>query len=298
MDNIRRLGNPIALFRKIRHNPMCRPLHLIKIRKHLIQQRQLSFFVLNILDHCNLRCKGCDHFASIAEERFVSLDDIKKDLAQISKILNGDVKRLSVMGGEPLLHPELLEILIQTRLFFPKTVIRLVTNGILLHRQPDDFWRICRKNRIVIINTKYPIRLDYKAIRKTAAIHGVKFRHHGWTGLMTKTSYKMSLDITGSQNPKTSYLKCFHANTYPLLMEGNFYACTVAPNIHHFNKRFGTHMELETEDYLDIHRVKQATELFDFLRRPKPFCRYCDVRHRSYGHQWERSRQNMHEWMP
>ena len=101
-------------------------------RQRLIPQRQLSYFVLNILDHCNLRCKGCDHFAAIAEERFVPLDDIKKDLAQMSKILNGDVSSIGVMGGEPLLHPQLKEILINTRWFFPKTIIQLVTNGLLL----------------------------------------------------------------------------------------------------------------------------------------------------------------------
>ena len=72
------------------------------------------------------------HFAAIAEERFVSLDDIKKDLAQMSKILNGDVTRIGVMGGEPLLHPQLKEILISTRLFFPKAKMFLSVRLVVL----------------------------------------------------------------------------------------------------------------------------------------------------------------------
>jgi len=262
-----------------------------------MQKRQLSYLVLNILDHCNLRCKGCDHFAAIAEERFVSLDDIRRDLARMSNILNGRVARIGVMGGEPLLHPQLKEILIYTRLFFPKTLIQLVTNGLLLLRQEEAFWQNCREQNIVIVNTKYPIHLDYEAIKETAAIHGVTFEHYQDTGTVTKTSYKIPLDIEGKQNPQKSFRKCFHATKLSLLMEGRLYACTVAPNVRHFNHKFGTRMKLEEDDYLDIHHVKKASELFRFLSCSKPFCRYCDVGNRSYGHKWERSKQQKDEWL-
>ncbi len=164
-------------------------------------------------------------------------------------------------------------------------------------RQDEAFWRICREHNIVIVNTKYPIHLDYKAMRKTAARKGVKFRHYGETGKKTKTSYKMSLDINGCQKPKESFAGCFHANTYPLLMEGKFYACTVAPNVRHFNKKVGTCMELQEGDYPDIYRLQSASELLHFISSPKPFCRFCDMRHRSHHHPWQRSAQTMSEWV-
>lgn len=56
-------------------------------------------------------------------------------------------------------------------------------------------------------------------------------------------------------------------------------------------------MALEEGDYIDIYRVNNATELFNFLSCPKPFCRYCDVKNRSYGHKWERSKQKINEWI-
>lgn len=275
-----------------------RQVYLKKTAKQrLTPQKHLSYFVLNILDHCNLKCKGCEHFAAIADERFVSLDDIKKDLAQMSKILKGDVARIGVMGGEPLLHPQLKEILISTRLFFPGTLIHLVTNGLLLLRQDEDFWRICREQNIVIVNTKYPINLDYKAMKKTAAAHGVIFEHYKGTENFPRDSYKNPLDIEGHQDSRKSFIECFQVNTFPLLMEGKFYACVVAPNVCHFNKRFGTNMKLESGDFLDIYRVEKASEIFNFLICPKPFCRYCDVRNRSFGHKWERSKQEISEWV-
>jgi hypothetical protein len=37
--------------------------------RRTMPQLRLARFELNILDHCNLCCKGCDHFAAIARER-------------------------------------------------------------------------------------------------------------------------------------------------------------------------------------------------------------------------------------
>ena len=150
---------------------------------------------------------------------------------------------------------------------------------------------------IVIVNTKYPINLDYEAIKETAAAHGVMFEHYGDTGSITKASYKIPLDIKGRQNPRKSFLGCFHANARPMLMEGKLYSCTVAPNVRHFNKKFGTHLELESADSLDIYHVEKASELLKFLSFPKPFCRYCDISNRSYGHKWDRSKKVISEWV-
>lgn len=266
-------------------------------KRRLTPQKSLLYFALNIVDHCNLRCKGCDHFAPIAEERFVSLDCIEKDLAQMSRILKGDLFSIGIMGGEPLLHPQLKEILFYTRRAFPETIIRLVTNGILLLRQDEDFWRICREQNIFVVCTKYPINLDFEAMKEKAAAHHVLFDFHDNTGLVTKTSYKIPLDTHGRQNPRKSFSNCFHANLCPFLMEGKFYPCTVAPNVRHFNKKFGTHMALEDGDFLNIYHVTQASEVLDFLSSPKPFCRYCDVENRSYGQKWERSQKAMEEWI-
>jgi len=259
-------------------------------------QPRLSYIVLKILDHCNLRCKGCDHFAAIARRHFVSLESIQGDLGRMADLFDRDVARIGVMGGEPLLHPELKQILAETRRHFPNTVIQLVTNGILLMRQDEEFWSVCRENGIVIVNTRYPIGLDHGAMAATARANQVMFEHFGETGANPKTSYRIPLDVSGEQDGAESFLDCFHANHLVLIMEGRLYGCTVAPNVHIFNERFGTALELEEGDHLDIHKAQSKKEVLEFLCRPKPFCRYCDVGHRSYGHPWQRSKGEMSEW--
>jgi hypothetical protein len=106
----------------------------------------------------------------------------------------------------------------------------------------------------------------------------------------------MALDLRGTQDPRQSFRNCFQTNTYPLLAQGRLYACTVAPNVRHFNRRFGTGMRLEEGDWLDIHRPVTAAGILEFLSEPRPFCRHCRVSRRSYGHPWRRSSGDFHEW--
>ena len=274
-----------------------RKLHALQeSMRRTMPQLRLARFELNILDHCNLRCKGCDHFAAIARERFVSVDNITSDLARMSEVFDGDVGRIEVLGGEPLLHPQLGQILTETRKCFPQTLIQLVTNGILLLQQEQAFWDTCRENRVVIIVTKYPIDVDYGAIVEMAKNKNVVVEYYGDTGTNKKTSWKVPLDLSGSQDPRRSFINCSFANNNVMLMEGRIYTCTVAPNIHIFNEVYGTAIPVTDADYVDIYKAGGRSEILDFLSKPKPLCGYCCVGRRSYGLRWERSSREMSEW--
>ena len=51
------------------------------------------------------------------------------------------------MGGEPLLHPKLTEIIDATRKILPSTRILLFTNGILIDKLNPNVWEILKKNK-------------------------------------------------------------------------------------------------------------------------------------------------------
>lgn len=261
------------------------------------RQPRLEYFALNILDHCNLRCKGCDHFAAIAEKRFIDPEVISRDLRRMSELTHGHVTRIGVLGGEPLLHPRLLEIVAEVRRWFPETRVQIVSNGLLLNQQKEDFWTTCRENRIEIVVTKYPLQLDFDRMEETAKEKGVAFRFYGETGEVVKTSIKMTMDPEGMQNPIDSFIHCYHANHLPFLMEGRFYGCPIAANVRHFNRKFGTNMQPEEGDWLDIDSLTDAEELTRFLCAPRPFCRFCKTRERVFHLPWARSEQKMDEWV-
>ncbi len=263
-----------------------------------IQKPCLEYMIVNILDHCNLRCKGCDHFACIADEKFFSRDSIYKDLERMAELFDGDyIIKISVMGGEPLLHPELLQILQDVRHFFPYTTIRLTTNGVLLLQQKEDFWRICRENKVTIVNTKYPINLNFEEIKRRAYTEGVVFRYFEGTGDdVVKQSFKKIINLEGDSNPVESFSKCHISNYGNILLEGKFYGCPFSVQSYRiFNKKFNQNLRMTEEDYLDIYKVNSKEEFFEFAARPKFYCRYCSGLSEPF--EWERSKFQMSEWV-
>lgn len=258
----------------------------------------LEYMILNILDHCNLRCKGCDHFACIADSYCVSYETIHRDLERLSEIFHGDyIMKIAVMGGEPLLHPDLPRILEDVRAHFPYTAIRLTTNGLLLLQQTDEFWRVCRENDVTIVNTKYPINLNFDKMQEKAADEGVKFQFFEGTGEhFVKKSYKKIINLNGDGDPVESFAHCHVSNKRAFLMEGKLYGCPFSCQSYRiFNDKFHQHLRMTESDYLDIYKVADMQEIFDFTARPKFYCRYCQGLSPVFD--WTRSEKEMSEWV-
>ncbi|MDF2484243.1 MAG: radical protein [Herbinix sp.] len=266
----------------------------------LQKQPRYPYMVLNILNHCNLRCQGCDHFACIADKYFVPYEAIERELARLNELTKGKISQVGIMGGEPLLHPDLLKILVCARKFLPETTLRLTTNGLLLNSQKQEFWDICHENNIVIVNTKYPLKTDYERIERIAAENKVRYMYFEGTGGETiKKSFKKTLDVNGLQNPVESFMKCSVSNYGNFLMEGKMYGCPFAGNMYIFNKKYGNEISISEDDYIDIYDENMTYEkMLEFASKPHPICRYCDVANWKYDIDWARTKQDKYEWLP
>lgn len=259
-------------------------------------RERLKALIVNICNHCNLNCRGCDHFSPIADEEYNSVNEIESDLARMRTLLYDEIDTICVMGGEPLLHPELPIILSVTRTIFPKVPIWLSTNGIALLNQTEEFWECCRGKDIIINVTKYPVAFDYDKAEELAKEHGVKYMYyHG--GLVEKTLGHYPLDLQGAQEPEENFMRCFHANNEcNMLNHGRLYPCTIAPCIPIFNKKYGCNIPLTEEDGIDIYKVPDKEILFEKLSKPMRVCKYCDVNNRTFGHPWGQSNKCLNEW--
>lgn len=136
--------------------------------------RNLLRFNVDLTDHCNLNCNGCGHFSPIANEKYLDPISFEKDCKRLSELTNGKVERIELMGGEPLLHPQLIDIICIARKYF-EGKITIMTNGVLLLKQSDIFWTTCRNNKIDIDMTVYPIKIDVENIKKKAEQFNVIF---------------------------------------------------------------------------------------------------------------------------
>ena len=107
-----------------------------RMRNGKIHRRSVEY---NLTEHCNLRCRGCGHASPLFPEKFASLTAFRADLEALAEAFHSD--ELRIVGGEPLLHPQLLDFLREARRIGVADRIVLYTNGVLLHKASVELWR-------------------------------------------------------------------------------------------------------------------------------------------------------------
>lgn len=161
------------------------------------------------------------------------------------------------------------------------------------HKMDDEFWLICKENDVIVAPTKYPVRLDYDEIEKKAKKFQVKYKYYG---NVEKYGWDHTIiDIDGNRNEHTSFMWCDNANMCPTLIDGKIFPCPKPRNYKNFNKAFGTNLRLMDTDYIDIYNIESIKEIFDFLAKPIPFCRYCNMYAKSKT-DWGISKKEIGEW--
>ena len=266
-------------------------MSVVSKKTHSVGNR-LNYVDINVVDHCNLKCKYCANFCPLANERYLDIEEYNKDCERLSSLTGGKIKTIRLLGGEPLLHPRLIEVIDITRKYFPLSEIDLVTNGLLLLKMPDDFWLECKRCGVKVAISHYPIELNYGEIKKTAKQFDVKTIY----GKKARGMYKWILDLNGEQDMKESYSYCFRANQCTVLQNGKIYSCSLPPWINYFNDYFDKNLSVCDLDYIDIYKINGFEEILHFMSKPIPFCKYCNTKIMKYSNKWDISRKEISEW--
>ena len=147
---------------------------------------------IQVAEHCNLNCASCTHFSPLAKESYIAKEDFSSQLKRANLIFNGHCKSLKIMGGEPLLHPEIAELQCLARKAMPEIKITLQTNGILLTGMSEEFWNSCRNNDIFVRVTRYPIKLNEDEIKRLAQQYNVNLKFHPEETIKSFNLYPLS----------------------------------------------------------------------------------------------------------
>ncbi len=265
--------------------------HTERLEKQIARitpQAILKLVEVNIVPHCNLNCRSCSHFAPLAEEEYLPVEQAEQDFSRLAELSGGRITCIHIMGGEPLLHPECCDFLALARKHFPLSVLRLVTNGILLPSQPESFWACLSDNWIDLSPTNYPIEIDWNYVRERCIEHHISFSFFNHDDVR-RTMTRFSLDMLGEQEARASFCDCEYANNTVVLHDGRMYPCEIIPTVRHFNRYFSADLAVTGDDSIDIHEAGSMGEILAFLAKPVPFCRYCDVKNRLCGIKWETS---------
>jgi len=244
----------------------------------------------HLTDHCNLNCKGCSHFSPLIKGKvFTDINIFKRDFLRFKQIFS-DIFEIRLMGGEPLLHPDLVAFCEFIRGLYPRTNISIFTNGRILLDMPKIFWDTCSKKDILIKLSYYPIHLDIDQIKQKAIMHHVRIK----IPKQIKQFFKL-LNIKGDSDPHQSFRNCQVMYKTPFLGNGKIFPCSLPPHIHLFNEYFNQNIHVAENNFINIFKDVNPINILKFVDHPIPMCKWC-LRRKSFM-KWDRSKRDINEWI-
>ena len=261
-------------------------------------------FSVALTDHCNMNCRNCHTFSPIADEKFLDSTEYRKDLKRLSEIFDEECGVIQLDGGEPLLHPQLMSIIKETKENFDIGNIKLFTNGLLLDDVEENLWEIFHEYDVEIILNKYTLACRDDILKKKAEIYDIKYQvidyaHSNFRGEISHNygiSEQLLLDI-GGRSAELNFSYCPYAARVPRLKRGKLYKCSLPAVINRINKYYDLNFHVSELDYVDIYKEESSHKILDRLSKPLPFCRYCRTNHIIYDIPWSVSKKEKREWV-
>lgn len=231
--------------------------------------RPLQVYALEVhaVQHCNLSCVGCAQSSPGQLRGYEDPEILEHTLGNLSGHLS--CRKLQVLGGEPMLHPRIDDILLVAARSGLAGKITVKTNGLLLHRASPRFWTLADE----VIVSVYPATkraIDPKRVQLqlTASSHG--------TALVFRKYDRFQKILVSSADREVGiediYDRCeFKVFTHSV-RDGRIYRC--APSVNLARGR----ADPEDTDSLDaMNPYELRARLDDFLssRYPLRSCSSC-----------------------
>lgn len=225
-------------------------------------------FEYHLVDHCNLNCAGCVHSSPLVTEPvFRKPEDFERDVVQLFKVCKKG--GIQLLGGEPLLHPQLLDFCEIAVKYF--STVMIITNGLLLDTLPQ-------KTIDTINNLNISMRVsDYGIIPNIKQLLYTKFKNAIY---FDKTAMcQQPWNFNANYDLETILYKDCHAGDGVTVMDirdGYLYKCGHQCYSDYLLKYFN----IDLPDYdrdgdrLDLSTMTQE-EFLHFVNNPVQFCKYC-----------------------
>jgi len=194
------------------------------------------------------------------------LPDQAELLADIRRLtaLFGHIGHLRLLGGEPLLNPELLHLLPEFRGLLPHSRISLVTNGLLLEKWGEPLAEMLVHTNTTLCVTCYPCNQEICTRMIT------QFRTKGVDAILSPLTafFRLFLHEAGENGFQGCELR--HCR---LLRHGHLWRCSIAAMISVYNREY--HCRYPEENGVDLSAVKDGRQALALLERPGAMCEYC-----------------------
>ncbi|WP_027816407.1 GTP 3',8-cyclase MoaA family protein [Paraburkholderia bannensis] len=195
-----------------------------RVQHGRVQTRSLE---AHIVDHCNLTCAECCSLSPLLPEWYAQPDALANDLRMAAKVLQPGVFKL--VGGEPLLHPAIVDIVGCVRATGIAPMVSVTTNGLKLGDMADAFWQAVDALTISLY-PKPRLAPDLVAhIESQAARFDVRLN---WKVQDTFTVMNRAQPSTDRAEAQRIYHDCWIRERCHMVRDGMFYTCTRPAHFH------------------------------------------------------------------
>ena len=222
---------------------------------------------IQIVDHCNLHCRACSHFSNIADKYYMSVDSLSKDLKELYNKFT--IGYISILGGEPLLHPNIREIISIIRQYSKSSMV-LCTNGLLIPSLDPNLLNFLCYNNVKFLISKYPISFLNISKIVTPLINLDLLAN-----IRVKNEFRKYINEKGNSNIKATYKSCWMKDCITL-QDGKLYRCPFGAYVKYFNKKYNTN--IAEDKGIDIYK-NNASKIYKYIYNPINSCRWCTFEH-------------------
>lgn len=188
----------------------------------------------NVTVACQLSCVSCNHYVPMqrasAKKSMATAKQMEQDLYWLVRAgLRADA--YGMLGGEPTLHPQLVDLLWVARKSGVSPLIEVWTNGLSLNRQPQEFWNKELFDKLVL--SAYPGTLDDEAIaliQGKCEQHGIALRVND-ERRVPNFEQLIEREPTLPEETRIKYQACFFRQFSRVVDNGFFYRCCTTPFI-------------------------------------------------------------------
>lgn len=251
---------------------------------------ELPHLDLMCLTACSLRCVGCTNgmgLPGMAMEVWPAAQ-IERDIAAAAKVMHAHVACL--IGGEPTAHPELLRLMRFTAASGLADRVQVLTNGMRLHKMPDDFWAELDWLKISIYPGKTPDE-NVKLAKQRAHAHGFQLDFYDVASDLFRAV--LTNEPRSQESAQATYDGCWYKTFTRKIEKGYFYRCCTSPSISQTLLGLGP----DTDGIALAGLTPDA--LTDFLARKEPMAS-CFRCHGNMGprlREWSEVRGDRDEWL-
>lgn len=237
-----------------------------------------STLFIFITNNCNLKCLGCMQSCDrITNPYYITIQELEKYLKILQTktytVNNIPVKTIHLTGGDPLTHPNFIELCELTHRYLPNMCIDISTNGLYLNKFSDLQLESLNKNcnnHIHFQLSMYPteqLLAMYKKIINRLSKLNISFNFGGSSHFFFSKQNPTNFNCNKGNGYNPECYNMLLNQTHTILYKGKIYSCWKDINFLQRKEKY------QNEDDAYVLSIDTPTELLQ--NKKHYYCNNC-----------------------